>query len=234
MTDIARMNGDLVAMTYRALKEGVGGVKNAKELLKLLIVPTDHNGQLLYPWQHFRVLDQSGCVIDDVTRNPPKTFREFVESKPLRGLGEKLEDIQRLLADDAEAIVQLRRLTVGEHGGDRKSEEIKTDNISLDSDLFASPKPHKKKADAGNSRAYTLTRLESEHPDLFERVISGELSAHAAAKLAGIVKPVSGLDALRRAWGRASDEERQAFLSLVGEAPTLAESGKMATTFLEG
>ena len=38
-------------------------------------------------------------------------------------------------------------------GGDRKSEKIKADNISLDSDLFAPAVPAKKKADAGTSRA---------------------------------------------------------------------------------
>ena len=47
----------------------------------------------------------------------------------------------------------LRELIVAGHGGDRKSEKIKADNISLDSDLFAPAVPAKKKADAGTSRA---------------------------------------------------------------------------------
>ena len=34
-----------------------------------------------------------------------------------------------------------------------KGKETKADNVSICSDLFAEPKPRKKKADAGNSRA---------------------------------------------------------------------------------
>lgn len=41
----------------------------------------------------------------------------------------------------------------------------------------------------GTSRAYTLTRLESERPDLYERVCRKELSANAAAIEAGFRKP---------------------------------------------
>ena len=129
------------------------------------------------------MVDTSGVVISDVTRDPPKTFREFVEAPPLRGLGEKLSDIERLIADDAEAVVRFRELVVAGHGGDRKSENIKADNISLDSDLFT--KPAKKKADAGTSRAYTLVRLKNERPDLFDRVVAKELTANAAAIEAG-------------------------------------------------
>jgi len=40
----------------------------------------------------------------------------------------------------------------------------------------------------GNSRAYTLDRLKRQAPELFERVISGELSANAAAIEAGFRK----------------------------------------------
>ena len=57
----------------------------------------------------------------------------------------RVSDIERLIADDAEAVVRFRELVVAGHGGDRKSENIKADNVSLDSDLFT--KPAKKKAD---------------------------------------------------------------------------------------
>lgn len=36
-------------------------------------------------------------------------------------------------------------------------------------------------AGQGTSRAYTLSRLQKERPDLFARVAAGELSAHRAA-----------------------------------------------------
>jgi hypothetical protein len=80
-----------------------------------------------------------------------------------------------------------RKATTGEHGGDRKSNgAIKSDNISLD------PK-------RGTSKAYTLDRLKNQRPDLFEPVVAKELSANAAAKMAGWRKETSALETLRKA-----------------------------------
>ena len=62
-----------------------------------------------------------------------------------------------------------------------KAESGKADNVSIATDLFVDPEPAKKKADAGNSRAYTLTRLKNERPDLFEKVCAKELTANRAA-----------------------------------------------------
>ena len=39
---------------------------------------------------------------------PLKSFREFIEAEPLRGLGESVADIERLLADEPEALARLR------------------------------------------------------------------------------------------------------------------------------
>jgi hypothetical protein len=36
-------------------------------------------------------------------------------------------------------------------------------------------------AEQGNSKGYTLSRLNRDHPELYDRVIAGELSANAAA-----------------------------------------------------
>lgn len=66
-------------------------------------------------------------------------------------------------------------------GGDRKSENIKSNNITLDSDLFAKAETAKPQADRGTSRAYTLVRLKNERPDLFEKVCAKELTANRAA-----------------------------------------------------
>ena len=213
--DTARINGDIVRMVYHSLRNGIGGIHTAKTGLKSLMQPIEKNGQLVYPWQYFRMVDTSGVTIMDVTQNPPATFREFIEAPPLRGLGEKLEDIERLIADDAESLVRLRELVVAGHGGDRKSENIKADNISLDSDLFTPAVPAKKKADAGTSRAYTLTRLKKERPDLFDRVAANELTANAAAIEAGWRKVPSALETLQRAWKKASSEEQRQFLEWI-------------------
>ena len=59
-------------------------------------------------------------------------------------------------------------------GGDKKSEDrIITDNISNGL------------VDHGTSKAYTVSRLKRDRPDLFEKVVAGELSANKAAIEAG-------------------------------------------------
>lgn len=54
------------------------------------------------------------------------------------------------------------------HGGDRRSEEYQGDIVTL-------------KTDRGNDPDYALRRLKRDNPDLAQRVLKGELSAHAAA-----------------------------------------------------
>ncbi len=215
--DTARINGDIVRMVYHSLRNGIGGIHTAKTGLKSLMQPTEKNGQLVYPWQYFRMVDTSGVTIMDVTQNPPATFREFIEAPPLRGLGEKLEDIERLIADDAESLVRLRELVVAGKGAPEGNQNAKTntDNVSICSDLFAEPEPAKKKANAGNSRAYTLSRLKKERPDLFDRVAANELTANAAAIEAGWRKVPSALETLQRAWKKASSEEQRQFLEWI-------------------
>lgn len=65
-----------------------------------------------------------------------------------------------------------------------------------------------------------LDRLASKHPALHALVISGELSTHAAAKAAGIVKDSAPLTILRRAWKKATPDERAAFLADIREGVT--------------
>jgi len=91
-----------------------------------------------------------------------------------------------LIADDAESLVRLRELIVAGKGTNQytgKKEDA--DNVSIHNDLFTAPESRKKKADAGNSRAYTLVRLKNERPDLFEKVVAKELTANRAAIEAG-------------------------------------------------
>jgi hypothetical protein len=207
----------LVSATRRSLQAGVGGVKNAKEFLKLLIEPSQDDELRRYPWQYFRLVDSSGVVIEDATTNPIKTFREFVESPPLRGLGESLADIERLLADDDLAVVKLRALVVGVKGGQEGNQnasnnETNNNNIIIRSDIFESPDPPEKKATQGTSRAYTLSRLDRERPDLFELVVQGEMSANAAAIMAGWRKQATVLESLQRNWKKASEDEQRQFL----------------------
>lgn len=229
--DTARINGDIIMAVRRLLDKGTLGIDGAKSYLKMLMQPIEKDGAMIYRWQFYRMVESSGVTILDATKNPPKTFREFIEAPPLRGLGERLEDIERLIADDDEAVVMLRKLTTPAKGGADKNpkglggKSQKIDNaynISIvknelhsTGDLFPPEKAKKQKANAGNSRAYTLTRLKKERPDLFERVCAKELSANAAAIKAGWRKTETTLDALKRHWRKASAEERQQFMDWV-------------------
>lgn len=214
--DTARINGDIVRGVYCALRDGTGGIHSAKMGLKVLMQPVEKNGQLIYPWQYWRMVDSSGVTIVDATRDPPATFREFIEAPPLRGLGERLEDIERLIADDDEAVVMLRELVVAGKGNLTGNNQYgNNNNIIISSDLFTTPEPDKPKSIQGTSRAYALTRLKKERPDLFERVCAKELSANAAAIEAGWRKVPSALDTLQRAWQKASAEEQRQFLEWI-------------------
>lgn len=64
---------------------------------------------------------------------------------------------------------------------------------------------------------YYSERLESEHPEIFSRLKSGEFaSVREAAIEAGIVKAPSPLIVLRREWKKANRSERDAFLAHIG------------------
>lgn len=68
--------------------------------------------------------------------------------------------------------------------------------------------------DRGNSAKYLLRRLQRDRPDLVQKVARGEIrSARAAAIEAGIVKVPTGLVMLRRAWAKATEDERRTFMS---------------------
>jgi len=60
----------------------------------------------------------------------------------------------------------------------------------------------------GNQVAYLLRRLARERPDLLNAFERGEFkSARAVDIAAGIVKPPTALDILRRTWAKASPDE---------------------------
>ena len=61
------------------------------------------------------------------------------------------------------------------------------------SDNVTETKEEKQKA-TGNSRSYTLSRLQKQAPELFQAVCNGELSANAAAIQADIPKVKTPLE----------------------------------------
>lgn len=62
--------------------------------------------------------------------------------------------------------------------------------------------------DRGNSSTYTLKRLKRDAPELFQRVIDGELSANAAAIEAGFRKKPTPFEQVCKLIPKLSDKER--------------------------
>jgi hypothetical protein len=127
-------------------------------------------------------------------------LRVYIETSPPEGLGATCEIVERLIQDDAEVLALWRDATTASHGGDRK--KIKRDIVTLE--------PVR-----GNARAYTLSRLKRERPDLFNRVLIHELSANAAAIKAGFRKKLTAIDLLKRDWESATAAQRKEFLTWV-------------------
>jgi hypothetical protein len=97
-----------------------------------------------------------------------KTFREFVETVPPDGLGSTVDLIAKIIRDDPEVEEQFRKATTGVVGTNQHS------------DIITTLKPKR-----GTSRPYVLSRLKRDAPELFKRVVAGELSANAASIEAG-------------------------------------------------
>jgi len=130
------------------------------------------------------------------------SLRELVTRKPLEGWGQNPAKIEALLKDSPDVLAMWRE-EMKEKTHDRGNQHTggKSDNVNL--------------AKKGNSKAYTVSRLKRESPELFAQVVAGELSANAAAIKAGWRKVKSPLEHLSLWWSKASEEERVAFMTEV-------------------
>lgn len=96
-------------------------------------------------------------------------FADFVTAGPPVGIGTTVEKVKAVIHDDNELVVMVRNALKGKPGRPSKTD----DNITGLSN------------GSGTAKSYTLDRLERDAPELRERVDAGELSANAAAVLAG-------------------------------------------------
>lgn len=97
------------------------------------------------------------------------SFVDFVETAPLEGLGATVRLLERICADDKEALSALTSETTKEP----HRPVITNDNIMTNA------------AEQGTSATYGLRRLNRQRPDLHQRVLNDELSPHAAMLEAG-------------------------------------------------
>ena len=118
----------------------------------------------------------------------------------MEGWGENPERIEGLIKHDAEVLVLWREAMKGQAGRPSKESNYNVKELS---------------AVGGNSRSYTVSRLQREAPELFAQVVAGTLSANAAAIQAGFRKKPTALEMLCRDWKVANAQERKAFLAKI-------------------
>jgi hypothetical protein len=82
-----------------------------------------------------------------------------------------------------------------------RNQYSKSDNVTLDMPGDG----------RGNSRSYTVSRLKKHRPDLYGKVVAGEMSANAAAIKAGYRKVKTPFEQLAYWWDRADEDERRRF-----------------------
>lgn len=99
------------------------------------------------------------------------SLRELITSKPIRGWGEDPKKVEAVIKDDPEVLAMYREAMVERPG---KRPKVNSDNIT-----------NKTGDERGTAKAYTLSRLEREAPELFKDVCDGKTTANAAAIEAG-------------------------------------------------
>ena len=179
-------NSDLCQSLDKSLRQGEMGIGSTCDLIKAVIREK--------AWTRRKI--RTGELIT------LSSLRELITKPPLEGYGEKIEDVERMIANDPEALADFREAMKGEPGRPKADEETPYNVRDL-------------QVTCGNGKAYTLSRLKRETPELFAAVVRGELSANAAAVKAGWRKVKTPLERLFVEWKKASQEERAEFLKSI-------------------
>ena len=105
-----------------------------------------------------------------------ESFERYVTDNLPTGLGTTIRFLKNLCRDDAEALKAIDQAIQQKQSGGKNQhtkQKCLLDNIQ------------EAKAPTGTSRDAAIRRLRKDRPDLLEKVIAGQLSAHAAALEAG-------------------------------------------------
>ena len=143
-------------------------------------------------------------------------LRALITEKPIRGWGQNPDKIQAVIQDDAEALALFReamKLNQGERT-DIHNNIMDVEHTSIQ----------------GTSKAYTVSRLKRDRPDLFEKVVAGELSANKAAIEAGFRRRARTMsENLDYLWAKATPDEQTGFLARIMAPSSLVVGGDDVT-----
>ena len=194
LNDIER--GQLCQSTIESLYEATGGLRQFPALIKKVIAEK--------AWER-RVC--RGKVIE------LKNLRELITEKPIRGWGEDPDKVEALIRDDPEALLAYRDAMLGKEGGDKRSSVSTTDDNVIG-----------ERSPVGNSRAYSLARVQREcDADTVAAVMAGEVSPNAALVRAGVREnrqcyiPRDPAEAVRKLRKQFGDEFVTAIVAVAGE-----------------
>ena len=150
-------------------------------------------------------------------------LRALITEKPIRGWGQNPDKIQAVIQDDAEALALFREAMVDGPGGSGSNQyEIKESAIN-DNIINTT-------SSQGTSKAYTVSRLKRDRPDLFEKVVAGELSANKAAIEAGFRRRARTMsENLDYLWAKATPDEQTGFLARIMAPSSLVVGGDDVT-----
>lgn len=152
----------LVETLGTSLRYGGSALSDVPDLLKQLLAED--------AWRDFVTRSGEHAQYD--------RFADFAVTPPLKGLGTTVELIERVIADDDEAVRHLRETLKGTRN-----------NIT---------------GKRGTRRDYSLERIKRDAPELHAEVLAGRLSAHGAMVKAGyrpkiVSVPVTRPEAVARA-----------------------------------
>lgn len=155
MTDQLRRNASLVEMLGGALRDGAHGLGSVPSLLRQVLEAES--------WREF--VTQRGEHVRH------ERFADFVAVPPLKGLGASVDLIQRIVANDVEALDLLTHALKNPVGHPAISNIIK------------------ERAPTGTSKEAALRKLRKDAPELHVEVLAGRLTAHRAMVQAGFRSP---------------------------------------------
>jgi hypothetical protein len=177
--------GQLCDSVMSAIHHGLGNLETVPALLRRIIENR--------AWE-CRQVKMRGVV-------KLANLRELITKDPMDGWGENPERIEALIRDDAEVLAMWEREMRIKPGPKPESDSNSSFDIIK-----------RTNASAGTSRAYTVSRLQREAPELFAQVAAGTISANAAAIKAGFRKKPTTLELLRAIWAKASNTDRETFI----------------------
>jgi len=175
--------GQIVDELDGALRRGETSLQNIPGLMALVL-----REEL---WRERRI--RTGEIVKH------ERFVDFLTVAPLEGLGEDPALIKRLLSDHPATLAAFEAACTGKHGTNQYTKKEDSSNPTI------------MKVDRG--KAYTLRRLKRQHPVLFRKVTSGELTANQAAIQAGFRKKLTRLEQVKHLFSLLSLDERIAFVT---------------------